>query len=141
MMDIRDLPTLNAVLNSAAAVMLFSGWIWIRRGSRDRHRTAMLAALACSALFLGSYLVYHYHAGSTRYAGEGMLRTLYFSILLSHTVLAASLVVLVPITVVRAWRGNFSRHRAIARWTWPVWIYVSVTGVVIYGMLYLNWGR
>lgn len=141
MIEVRDLPTLNAVLNSCAAILLLLGWVAVRRGRVQQHRVAMLAALACSALFLTSYLVYHYHAGSVRYTGEGLLRTLYFAILLSHTVLAASMAVLVPMTVVRALRGRIQQHRAIARWTWPIWIYVSVTGVVIYGMLYLNWGR
>lgn len=135
-MDVSHLPTVNAALNATAALFLVLGYVLIRRGRRDAHRLAMLTALACSVLFLGSYLFYHYHAGSTRFPGTGAVRILYLSILLTHTVLAAAVPVLAGITVYRAFRGRFERHRAIARWTLPIWLYVSVTGVVIYWMLY-----
>lgn len=141
MIETTDLPTLNAALNASAAILLLAGYAAIRRGRSDWHRAAMIAALACSALFLTSYLFYHSQVGSRRYSGEGLLRTVYFTVLISHTLLAAALVPLVPVTVIRALRGRFDRHRALARWTLPIWIYVSVTGVVVYGMLYLEWGR
>ncbi len=140
MIETADLPKLNALLNASAAVLLLAGYAAIRSRRQAWHRAAMIAALACSALFLASYLTYHFQVGSRRYPGEGGWRTLYFAILVSHTVLAAALIPLVPLTVVRALRGRFPRHRALARWTLPVWLYVSVTGVVIYGMLYLRWG-
>lgn len=135
-MDITILPTVNACLNATAAFFLVLGYVLIRRGERDAHRAAMLTALACSVLFLASYLFYHYHAGSTRFPGTGTARTVYLSILLTHTVLAAAVPFLAGITLVRALRERFDRHRAIARWTLPIWLYVSVTGVVIYWMLY-----
>jgi uncharacterized membrane protein YozB (DUF420 family) len=132
----RDLPSVNAVLNTASAVLLLAGWRLIRRGRRRAHRRAMLAALATSALFLVSYLVYHFEAGSVRFAGRGLVRRVYLSILLSHTVLAAAIVPLVLVTVVRALRGRFEAHRALARYTLPLWLWVSVSGVVVYWMLY-----
>lgn len=135
-MTLRDLPTLNAALNAAATVLLVTGWWLVRSGRREAHRRVMLGALACSALFLASYLAYHFEAGSVRFPGTGTVRTAYLSILLTHTVLAAILPVLVAITVVRALRSRFAQHRRIARWTLPVWLYVSVTGVVVYWMLY-----
>ena len=130
------LPTVNASLNALAAVLLVAGYLFIRRGDQDRHRAAMLGAFGCSILFLISYLIYHYQVGSVRYEGTGALRTLYLSILLTHTVLAAAVPFLAVITLVRAVREQFDRHRQIARWTLPIWLYVSVTGVVIYLMLY-----
>jgi uncharacterized membrane protein YozB (DUF420 family) len=135
-MTLNDLPTLNAVLNGLSASFLLCGYLLIRRGRREAHRRAMLAALACSALFLTSYLVYHAQVGSVRFQGQGPLRTLYFTILVSHTVLAVVIVPLVAVTVTLALRGRFARHRGIARWTLPLWGYVSVTGVVVYWMLY-----
>jgi uncharacterized membrane protein YozB (DUF420 family) len=139
-MDIRDLPAVNASLNALAALLLVTGYILIRRGRRDAHRTAMVAALACSTLFLVSYLYYHAHVGSVRFPGTGAARTLYLGILLTHTVLAAAVPVLAVITVVLAWKGRFARHVRIARWTLPIWLYVSVTGVVVYWMLYqMRW--
>ena len=108
----------------------------IRRGRRDAHQKVMQAALACSAVFLASYLTYHAQVGSVRFQGQGPVRTLYFAILISHTVLAAAIVPLALVTFVRARRGDFARHRAIARFTLPLWAYVSVTGVVVYWMLY-----
>ena len=133
---VSDLPLVNATLNATATAFLVAGWRFIRRGDRTAHRACMLAALACSALFLASYLVYHANVGSRPYTGTGPLRALYFLVLVTHVVLAAAIVPLVVVTVVRAWRGRFAAHRAIARWTLPLWLYVSVTGVIVYVMLY-----
>ena len=135
-MTYRDLPTLNAVLNATSAVLLLTGWWLIRRGRRDAHRRAMLAALATSTLFLVSYLAYHFEVGSVRFTGQGPVRTVYFAILISHTVLAAAIVPLVLVTLARALRGRFEAHRALARITLPLWLWVSVSGVVVYWMLY-----
>ena len=139
-MDVSILPTVNATLNATAACFLILGYILIRQDKRVAHRAAMSAALACSVLFLASYLYYHSQAGSTRFPGAGTVRTVYLLILLTHTVLAAVVPFLAGFTVYRALRGRFEKHRAIARWTLPIWLYVSVTGVVIYWMLYrMNW--
>jgi uncharacterized membrane protein YozB (DUF420 family) len=129
-------PGMNASLNGASAVLLFVGRGFIKRGQMATHRIFMLAALACSSLFLASYLYYHYHVGSIRFQGQGWSRPVYFTILISHTILAAAIVPLVIITLTRALRENFDRHRAIARWTYPLWMYVSITGVIVYFMLY-----
>lgn len=140
-MTFRDLPNVNALLNATATVLLVTGWILIRRGRREAHRRAMLGALTCSALFLVSYLVYHFEVGSVRFPGSGTARTIYLAILLTHTVLAAAVPVLALVTLSRALAAKFDRHRAIARWTLPIWLYVSVTGVVVYWMLYrTSWG-
>ena len=133
---ISQLPAVNATLNAIAALLLVCGFLLIRAGRIRAHRAVMLAAFSCSVLFLVSYLTYHAQAGSTRFAGTGMVRTVYLSILLTHTVLAAVVPFLALITLVRALRGRFDRHRALARWTLPIWLYVSVTGVIIYWMLY-----
>lgn len=139
-MTARDLPTLNAILNATAAILLLVGWRMIRTGRREAHRRAMLAAFACSAAFLVSYLVYHALAGSVRFPGTGAARTFYLGVLLTHTVLAAAVPVLALLTLWRAFRERFAAHRAIARWTLPIWLYVSATGVVIYWMLYrMSW--
>ncbi len=135
-MTLRDLPALNAALNATSALLLACGYVLIRRGHRRAHRAVMIAALACSTLFLTSYLVYHAQVGSVRFAGGGSVRTVYLTILATHTVLAALIVPLVAVTLTRALRGTFDRHRRIARLTLPLWAYVSVTGVVIYWMLY-----
>jgi uncharacterized membrane protein YozB (DUF420 family) len=135
-MDPRALPALNATLNAVSACLLAWGYFFIRRGRREAHRRAMLAACATSTLFLISYLVYHYQVGSVRFAKTGGIRTLYLSILASHTVLAAAVPVLAGMTLTRALRVQWPRHRAIARWTLPIWLYVSLTGVVVYWMLY-----
>ena len=135
-MTLRDLPALNAALNAAAALALLVGFWLIRRGRWRAHRAAMVTALVLSAAFLASYLVYHFNVGSVRFSGEGWVRRLYLGILLTHTVLAAAVPVLALVTLSRALRRHFPRHRAIARWTLPIWLYVSVTGVVIYWMLY-----
>jgi uncharacterized membrane protein YozB (DUF420 family) len=135
-MSVSGLPALNASLNAASAVLLSLGYLCIRRGRVLLHRTFMLAALATSALFLVSYLTYHYHAGSVPFRGTGWSRPVYFTLLISHTLLAAAVVPLALVTVTRAARGRFDRHIAIARYTLPIWMYVSVTGVVIYVALY-----
>lgn len=134
--DYAIFPVLNASLNGASAVLLLVGHRLVKRGRMGAHRAVMLTALATSSLFLISYLYYHAHVGSVPFQGRGWSRPVYFSILISHTILAALIVPLVIITVTHALRGRFDRHRAIARWTYPLWLYVSVTGVVIYFMLY-----
>ena len=136
MISIWQLPTINAALNSLSAVFLCAGFLFIRSRNRRAHRACMLAACACSTLFLLSYLVYHYQVGSVRFQGQGWIRTVYFAILISHTILAAAVVPLALITLVRALRERFDAHRRIARWALPIWLYVSVTGVVVYAMLY-----
>ena len=136
MLDVHDLPAVNAILNSLSAILLLVGYALIRSGRRDAHRNVMIAALVCSTLFLTSYLTYHAQVGSVRFPGTGAARTFYLSVLFTHTVLAAAVPVLAVITVVHAWRKRWSKHIAIARWTLPIWLYVSVTGVIVYAMLY-----
>jgi uncharacterized membrane protein YozB (DUF420 family) len=131
-----DLPTVNAVLNSICGVLLVTGWILIRRGRIAQHRAVMIAAVSTSCLFLISYLVYHAQVGSVKFTGQGTIRIVYFAILLTHTVLAAAIVPLVLVTLSRGLKRQDARHRAIARWTMPIWLYVSVTGVIVYLMLY-----
>ena len=136
-MTLRDLPTLNACLNSLATLLLIAGWMAVRKGRRDLHRNIMLAALATSAVFLGCYLYYHFHVPTTKYQGQGVLRSVYFFILATHVVLA---MVVPPASLVAVWhafRGRFDRHVRVTRWLWPVWLYVSVTGVIVYLMLYV----
>ena len=135
-MTVADLPALNAALNATAAALLACGWLLIRRRRIAAHRRVMLAALACSVLFLVSYLVYHARVGSVRFPGTGTARTVYLAILASHTVLAAAVPVLALLTLWRALAARFDRHRRIARWTLPIWLYVSVTGVLVYVLLY-----
>jgi uncharacterized membrane protein YozB (DUF420 family) len=134
--DFSIFPVINATLNGASAVLLVTAHGMIKQGRVAAHRALMLTAIATSSLFLISYLYYHAHVGSVRFQGQGWSRPVYFSILISHTILAAAIVPLVIITLVRALRERFDQHRAIARWTYPLWLYVSVTGVVIYFMLY-----
>ena len=136
MNSIAPLPTINAALNSLSAALLLIGFFYIRSKNRQAHKACMLAALTCSTLFLVSYLFYHYQVGSVPFKGQGWIRPVYFAILLSHTILAAVVVPLALITVTRGLRERFDDHRRIARWTFPVWLYVSVTGVVVYWMLY-----
>ncbi len=131
-----DLPALNALLNATSAALLVLGWTLIRRRRIEAHRRVMIAALLVSVAFLSSYLVYHFQVGSVRFQGRGAVRAFYFTILASHTLLAAAVPPLALVTLSRALRGRFDRHRAIARWTLPIWLYVSVTGVVVYWMLY-----
>lgn len=135
-MTFRDLPTLNALLNAASAALLVAGWLLIRSGRREAHRKVMTSALACSALFLASYLVYHARVGSVRFTGTGAARTVYLSILLSHTVLATAVAPLAVTVFLLARRARYEWHRRLARWTLPVWLYVSATGVAVYVMLY-----
>ena len=129
-------PVINATLNGTSAVLLLAGRHQIKRGRMAAHRAFMVTAVCTSTVFLASYLYYHWHVGSVRFQGQGWSRPVYFGILISHTILAATIVPLVIITLSRALRERFDRHRAIARWTFPLWLYVSVTGVVIYFMLY-----
>ena len=136
MVSLSMWPLLNAVLNGASAAFLSAGFVAIRRRRADVHRACMLTACATSVLFLVSYLLYHYQVGSTAFTGQGAIRVVYFTVLISHTVLAMVIVPLVVITLYRAWREQWPRHRRLARWTLPLWLYVSVTGVVIYIMLY-----
>jgi putative membrane protein len=133
---VEHLPTLNALLNSTSALCLCAGYLAIRQGRRELHIRLMVGALAASVLFLASYLTYHWLHGSTRYSRHDWTRPLYFAVLLSHTVLAVVNVPLVILTVVRAARKRFDAHKRIARWTLPIWLYVCVTGVVVYLMLY-----
>jgi putative membrane protein len=133
---ISYLPHLNAILNSSSALLLLAGFRFIRRGRIQAHRKCQVSAVVTSALFLISYLTYHYYHGATKFPGQGLVRPLYFTILITHTILAVVIVPLILVTLYRAARGDFIRHRRIARWTLPLWIYVSVTGVVVYVMLY-----
>ena len=135
-MQLGDLPALNAVLNGTSAMLLLAGYLLIRRGHRRAHKRCMLAALTTSALFLTSYVVYHANTGSRPFPGQGLARGMYFVILISHVLLAAAIVPLALVTVRRGLRAQYDRHVRIARWTLPLWFYVSVTGVVIYVWLY-----
>jgi uncharacterized membrane protein YozB (DUF420 family) len=134
--DYTLLPAVNATLNGISTVFLTIGWIFIRRRDMARHRACMIAAFVTSALFLTSYLVYHANVGSVPFRGQGAIRTVYFVILITHIVLAAAILPLALMTLSRALARRFDRHRRIARWTLPIWLYVSVTGVAIYLMLY-----
>lgn len=137
MISMSELPAVNAILNATSAVFLALGFGCIRRKRVGAHRFYMLGAVAVSALFLVSYLTYHWHAGHKLFAGHGVVRLVYLTILLSHTLLAMVVALyLAPVTLSRAWRERFDRHRAIARWTLPIWFYVSLTGVIVYFMLY-----
>ena len=136
MLDLQDLPSLNAALNATSGVLLTAGYGMIRTGRRRAHAACMIAACVASTLFLASYLIYHAQAGSTHFKGEGWIRPVYFTILITHTLLAVCVPPLAAVTLSRALRERFDRHRAIARVTLPVWLYVSVTGVVIYWLLY-----
>ena len=130
------LPHLNACLNGTSAILLITGYTFIRSRNVNAHRTCQIAALVVSLLFLASYLTYHYHHGATRFQGTGLVRPIYFTVLTSHTILAIVIVPLVILTFARAFRGDFSKHRRIARITLPLWLYVSITGVIVYLMLY-----
>jgi putative membrane protein len=136
MPDVHALPAVNAILNALAAILLITGYVLIRRRHWIAHRNVMTAAFACSVLFLTSYLTYHAQVGSIRFPGTGAARTIYLTILATHTVLAAAVPFLAGITLVRAWRRRYPQHKRLARWTLPIWLYVSVTGVVVYWMLY-----
>ena len=135
-MSVHDLPAVNAVLNGTAAVLLVWGFMLIRRGRKRTHRNVMLAAFTVSVLFLICYVTYHAQVGSVRFPHTGLIRTVYLTVLATHTLLAAAVPPLAIVTLSRGLRARFDRHRAIARWTLPIWLYVSVTGVVVYWMLY-----
>jgi uncharacterized membrane protein YozB (DUF420 family) len=134
--ELSAFPALNASLNGTCAVLLLTGWVLIKSGRREAHRWAMVSAFLCSALFLACYLWYHFHVGSVRFQRTGAVRTVYLSILLTHTVLAAVVLPMILRTLFLAAKGRFEEHRRAARWTFPVWLYVSVTGVTVYWMLY-----
>ncbi len=135
-MEIADLPALNASLNALSTVFLITGYLFIRRQRRQAHKRCMLAALTVSTLFLVSYVTYHYHAGSRPFLGQGVVRVVYFAILIPHVLLAATVLPLALVTTGRGLRGEYDRHVKVARWTLPLWLYVSVTGVIVYLMLY-----
>ena len=136
LISVAQLPSVNAALNSLSAAFLILGFLFIKSKNIKAHKACMLSAFASSTLFLISYLVYHYQVGSVPFKGQGAIRTLYFAILLSHTILAVVVVPMALITLSRALKQRFVAHRRIARWTFPIWLYVSVTGVVVYWMLY-----
>ncbi len=140
-MSLRDLPTLNALLNAASAFLLILGVRRIRARRVRAHKRLMTGAFLVSTLFLASYLLYHFHAGSVGFAGPDWVRPIYFFILITHSVLAAFVPPMAILTLYRAWRGDFARHRRIARWTYPVWLYVSFTGVMVYWLLYVVYPR
>jgi putative membrane protein len=137
MLELSDLPLLNATLNALAGMLLVSAYIMIRKGNIARHRALMLAAFSTSALFLVSYVIYHVNIGSRAFTGTGVIRVVYFVILITHIVLAIAVVPMAIVTLRRGLRRDDLRHKAIARWTFPIWLYVSVTGVIVYVMLYM----
>lgn len=134
MLAITDLPHVNAALNGLTIVCLGFGYAFIRAGRRDRHMRSMVAALAVSAAFLVTYLIYHFNAGLAKFGGEGVVRPIYFGILITHVLAAMAITVMVPMTVWRAATRQIERHRRLARWTWPLWMFVAVSGVVVYAM-------
>ena len=136
MIEITDLPGVNATLNAISALLLMTGYILVRKGRPDQHRLCMLAAFATSALFLACYVAYHLNVGSVAFTRQGTIRVVYFSVLSSHIILAAVILPMAIVTLRRALAGRVDAHRRIARWTLPIWLYVSVTGVVVYWMLY-----
>ena len=136
MLGISDLATVNAALNATSAILIGGGVYFIKQKNIAAHKACMIAALATSTLFLTSYLIYHYHVGSVRFTKAGWIRGLYFPLLISHTILAAVVLPLVLRTAFLAFKGRFANHMRIAKWTFPTWMYVSVTGVVVYLMLY-----
>lgn len=135
-MELSAFPALNASLNATCAVLLVLGWALVKTGRREAHRWTMVAAFLCSAVFLACYLYYHFHAGSVRFQKTGPIRTVYFTILLTHTVLATAVLPVILRTLFLAAKGRYEEHRAIARYAFPIWLYVSVTGVTVYWMLY-----
>ncbi len=140
-MSLRDLPTLNALLNATSAALLMLGVKQIYAKNVEAHKRFMVSAFVVSTLFLVSYLVYHFNVGSVGFTGTGWIRPVYFFILITHSVLAVLVPPMAIITLYRAWRGDFERHRRIARWTYPIWLYVSFTGVVVYLLLYVLYPR
>lgn len=136
-MTIRDLPALNAILNATSAVLLFFGFVQIKNKNKEAHKKFMLSALVVSALFLISYSIYHAHVGSVPYPRFDWTRPVYFAILIPHVILAAIMTPFILIIVIRAWKSQFEKHKRLARWVWPVWMFVSLSGVIVYFMLYL----
>lgn len=136
-MTLSVLPAVNAALNGLCTVLLVTGYILLRQGKIRLHKICMVSAFGCSSLFLVLYLYFHAHAGVIRFGGQGWIRPVYFTLLISHTTLATLIVPLVLITLTRAFRSRYGPHRRIARWTLPLWLYVSVTGVVVYWLLYV----
>jgi uncharacterized membrane protein YozB (DUF420 family) len=134
MLAVSDLPHVNAALNALSIVFLTAGYLFIRRGERGRHKAMMICAVVASAAFLVSYLLYHFSAGLAKFGGEGVIRAIYFTILAAHVIGAVVITPLVPLTLLRALSGDFVRHRRLAHWTWPLWMYVAVSGVVVYVM-------
>lgn len=134
-MDVSGLPKFNAFLNASCSILLLLGFSFIKKKNIKAHRVVMLSAFTLSVLFLLSYVLYHSQAPATHFGGEGMIKYLYFTILTTHIILAAAIVPLALFTLLRAWRGEFSKHKAIARWTFPIWLYVTVTGVIVYLMI------
>ena len=132
MLEIQDLPHVNAALNGATIVFLASGLYFILNGRPEHHKACMVGALGVSAAFLVTYLIYHFNSGLAQFGGTGVIRPIYFAILIAHIIIAAVITPLVPITVFRAITGSFDRHKRIARWTWPLWMYVAISGVVVY---------
>jgi uncharacterized membrane protein YozB (DUF420 family) len=135
-MTVHDLPAVNATLNATSGVLLIIGWLLIRARRIDQHRRVMIAAFIASSLFLVCYVIYHAQVGSVRFTRVGFVRPLYFTILITHVTLAAVVLPLAIVTLSRGLKARYARHRTIARWTLPIWLYVSVTGVVVYVMLY-----
>jgi uncharacterized membrane protein YozB (DUF420 family) len=136
-MAISDLPVVNATLNAMATVFLTLGYIFIKRGRRDAHRNCMIAAFITSVVFLGCYLTYHFSvAAVTKFQGQGIVRPIYFAVLITHVILAVVIVPMILMTLHRAWKQRWEAHKKLSRWTWPLWMYVSVTGVLVYLMLY-----
>ena len=135
-MSVTDLPAINASLNAISTVLLLTGYFFIRRGDRRKHKAFMIAALVTSTLFLTSYVIYHAQVGSVPFKRTGWIRTVYFAVLIPHVILAAAIVPPILITASRALTAKYDKHRRIARWTLPIWLYVSITGVIVYFMLY-----
>lgn len=134
--SVTDLPAVNASLNAISTVLLLTGYVFIRRGERQKHKACMIAALVTSTLFLTSYVIYHVQVGSVPFKGTGWIRTVYFAVLIPHVILAAAIVPPILITASRGLSAKYDKHRRIARWTLPLWLYVSITGVIVYLMLY-----
>lgn len=134
--SVTDLPAVNASLNAISTVLLLTGYVFIRRGERQKHKACMIAALVTSTLFLTSYAIYHAQVGSVPFKGTGWIRTVYFAVLIPHVILAAAIVPPILITASRGLSAKYDKHRRIARWTLPLWLYVSITGVIVYLMLY-----
>ena len=135
-MDYSLLPTFNAILNASSGILVLLGYRNIKRSNESVHKRFMLSAMGVSAIFFASYLIYHWEVGSVKFQGSGLIRTFYFTLLISHTILAVTIVPMVLRTAYLALKGNFAKHRKIAKFTFPIWIYVSITGVIIYLMLY-----